>query len=119
VVRYGADAATTARRKLATVAGNAFLRAVPVLVVGNLNLVVSTFAPESWTADIFSRGRWHANIWQVIGLLWICLDIMGALLTGARRSLHDMLGSTLVMPRPNQAMQRTPNAFGVADLESS
>jgi uncharacterized RDD family membrane protein YckC len=85
---------------------NAFLRAVPVLVIGNLDLVVSMFGPESWRADIFSRGRWHANIWQILVLLWVCLDIAGALLTGGRRSLHDMIGRTFVTRkvRPMPAM---------------
>jgi uncharacterized RDD family membrane protein YckC len=75
---------------------NAFFRAVPVVVIGNLDLIVATFGPDSWRADLFSRGRWHANLWQMFALLWICLDIGAALLTGARRSLHDMIGSTLV-----------------------
>lgn len=68
---------------------NAFLRAVPVLVIGNLDLFVGTFGPDSWRADLFSRGRWHANIWQMLALLWVCNDIAAALLTGARRSLHE------------------------------
>lgn len=85
---------------------NAFLRAVPMLIIGNLDLVVSMFGPESWRADIFSREGWHANIWQILILLWVCLDIAGALLTGGRRSLHDMIGRTFVTRevRPMRAM---------------
>jgi hypothetical protein len=86
---------------------NAFLRAVPVLVIGNLDLIVATFGPPSWRDYIFSRGRWHANIWQAMALVWVCADIFAALLTGARGSLHDMIASTVVTPRPNQAIQRT------------
>jgi uncharacterized RDD family membrane protein YckC len=76
---------------------NALLRAVPMLVFGNLDLAIGTFAPASWRADIFSRGQWHMNIWQMMALLWLCADITAALFTGARRSLHDMIGSTIVM----------------------
>ena len=85
---------------------NAFLRAVPMLIIGNLDLVVSMFGPESWRADIFSREGWHANIWQILILLGVCLDIAGALLTGGRRSLHDMIGRTFVTRevRPMRAM---------------
>jgi uncharacterized RDD family membrane protein YckC len=77
---------------------SAFLRAVPLLVFGNLDfLLVSTFGPASWSEDICSLGQWHLNICRAIAMLWICADVAGALFTGARRSLHDILGNTIVM----------------------
>ena len=95
--------------RVATLAGtippplkNAFLRVVPVLVIGNLDLVVGTFGLPSWRADIFSHGRWHANLWQTMAALWLCLDLFAALFTGARRSLHDMIASTVVTERPTK-----------------
>jgi uncharacterized RDD family membrane protein YckC len=75
---------------------NAFLRAVPIMIVGNLDLVIAMFAPRSWRADIFSYGRWHGNVWKTLALLWVACDIFVALVTGAYRSLHDIIGGTLV-----------------------
>ena len=79
---------------------NAFVRWLPMLVVGNLPLIASVFAPPSWTYDIFSRGKWHFNVWQTLALLWVLADIVAALLTDSRRSLHDLLAHTVVTPRP-------------------
>ena len=81
---------------------NAFLRFVPVLILGNLDLLIATFGAPSWSFDIFSREQWHINIWQTIALVWVCLDTFAALLTGARRSLHDIIGGTVVTRKPNQ-----------------
>ncbi len=92
---------------------NAFLRAVPLIIVGSLDLVIAMFAPRSWRADIFSSWGWHGNIWITLALLWVACDIFVALVTGAYRSLHDIIGGTLVIRegqvrRPQQAENR-PN----------
>jgi uncharacterized RDD family membrane protein YckC len=79
---------------------NAFIRWLPMLVAGNLPWVISVLAPPSWSYDIYSHGKWHANAWQTIALLWVLADIVGALLSRSRRSLHDMLAHTVVTERP-------------------
>jgi uncharacterized RDD family membrane protein YckC len=103
---------------------NAFLRAVPIMIVGNLDLVMAMFARRSWRADIFSYGRWHGNLSQTLALLWVVSDIFVALVTGGYRSLHDIIGGTLVTKegltnrakdrRPQQAENRPNLAYLIA-----
>lgn len=80
---------------------NAFLRWLPILILGHLLPVVGAFALPNWSEDIYSRGRWHANAWQTVAALWLMADFVAALLTRGRRSLHDMLAGTTVTEKPN------------------
>ena len=75
---------------------NAFLRFAPILVLGNLDLLVATFGPVSWRTNVLPR----ITIWELIALIWLFLDTLVALFTEARRSLHDLIGGTMVTRRP-------------------
>jgi RDD family len=75
---------------------NAFLRWIPLLVVGNLPLVAAFIAPPTWSQDLFAEGRWRINLWRLLALAWVLADIAGALSTRGRRSLHDLIGETVV-----------------------
>jgi uncharacterized RDD family membrane protein YckC len=79
---------------------NAFLRWLPLLILGNLPMLVGHFAPPNWSQDVFSQGRWHANVWQLVVLGWLLADVVAALLTHARRSLHDFVAHTVVTRAP-------------------
>lgn len=74
--------------------GPAFVRFVPLLVIGLISLAADHLSFLS--ALLIDSGRWQLSLWQLFALAWIVADVVVALSTAGTRSLHDLLARTVV-----------------------
>lgn len=91
------------RLRVATVGGfsppplrAALLRFSPMLLYGFTAWLIAWFFPSLWRYGAIQVGRESIFWWQISALIWIVSDASYGLIGEGYRSLHDLIGGTVV-----------------------
>ena len=74
----------------------AFTRHLPFLAIAAGLFVLDWFVLPHTTFGVIQIGREHVSVFPLVPFIWILLDVAFALRTGGYRSLHDIIGGTVV-----------------------